>query len=100
QLVQTYKISSNQTMIKVSRVTPYIPINILQIKFIELTVYSSSLIPLFFFHLNCRPAQIAYARFEEEIRKETQKISTADPNITGHFFFICHFVVFVLPYND
>ncbi|KYM92966.1 hypothetical protein ALC53_00505 [Atta colombica] len=82
-------------MIKVSRVTPYIPINILQIKFIELTVYSSSLIPLFFFHsftLNCRPVQIAYARFEEEIRKETQFLS--DSNITGHFFFICHFCCF------
>ncbi|KYQ47480.1 hypothetical protein ALC60_13495, partial [Trachymyrmex zeteki] len=77
QLVQTYKISSNQTMIKVSRVTPYIPINILQIKFIELTVYILPLLYLFsFFTLNCRPAQIAYARFEEEIRKETQKIST------------------------
>lgn len=79
-------------MIKVSRVTPYIPINILQIKFIELTVYILPLLYLFSFFtllpisinfscelaiaLNCRPAQIAYARFEEEIRKETQKIST------------------------
>lgn len=92
-------------MIKVSRVTPYIPINISQIKFIELTIYSCSLIPLFFFffslfyrfplislassllRLNSRPAQITYTRFEEEIRKETQR-DISGVSLCGFLFFL------------
>lgn len=94
-------------MIKVSRVTPYIPINISQIKFIEVDhIFLLSLIPLFFLFtlspicmnfscelaiaLNSRPAQIAYA-FEEEIRKETQR-DVNDVSLCGFLFFSFFFI--------
>lgn len=96
-------------MIKVSRVTPYIPINISQIKFIELTIYSYSLIPLFHFiflssisiNFSCELAAALKSRpalnlsraggMRRKSARRHREISTAFLYVDFFFFFLFFF---------